>query len=553
MNMRLKIRQIYRFPRQAYIVCKLAYHPLEFLRFLRYCARMDTRRLTVTAVGGGADGTRVVYTSHIRCEISELLNMAHMSVDRNKRRQITGVMYLDIARSTVTQIIEGPTTEVTALMERIQRDRRHFNVNMVGTAPFDLKTGRTYSGWRMTTGVGTHDSEYLHLTVVGAGSCGRVTHAIHTASGTRVAIKTIQKSRRGHVQSMVAEVAVLKQLNNNPHRRVVQLLGCFQDSHSMSMVMDVCENGDLYSLVQSQGAQSTQTSKFAMRQIISGLSHVHECNIVHRDIKLENILIDHNGLLKICDFGSAIRITSSSCQNGHVVGTPVYFAPEVFTRGVQLFTSDIWAVGVILYELVFGEIPWASMTDRRAIFRDISDGAWLSRSKTCGDNDIVGLLGQLCIADDSLRPGATQVMEYMREEWSDVTDWESVEKDIYSSPLTLVKSSDIAARGLAAQVPGFDMPFQTDCSIVRSTITSPSDISDAEVANTAPSPYAGLVDTAAESRTDNSVSLPIATLAPANSDLTSSDAAVATPVTVTAHNVPTSTAIGAVSVTLPVL
>ena len=92
-------------------------------------------------------------------------------------------------------------------------------------------------------------------------------------------------------------------------------------------------------------------------QIVDGLSFIHSKGVVHRDIKLENILLDHHGNLKIADFGVSKLVSPEVMYDA--CGTPAYIAPEMLTgRGYKGVTVDIWSAGIVLYTMLFGNVPF---------------------------------------------------------------------------------------------------------------------------------------------------------------------------------------------------
>ena len=133
----------------------------------------------------------------------------------------------------------------------------------------------------------------------------------------------------------------------------------------------------LFSFVKKRIKLSEKTAKFLFRQIILGIKHIHSHKIVHRDIKLENILIDLNNNIKICDFGIG-RILSSSNQLLHdKCGTLMYMAPEIIlsskTQGYRGFPVDVWSSGISLYIMLSGTLPFNFKNNESSSFEEESD------------------------------------------------------------------------------------------------------------------------------------------------------------------------------------
>ena len=123
--------------------------------------------------------------------------------------------------------------------------------------------------------------------------------------------------------------------------------------------MEVCGGGDLLTFVRRRRKLNEDQAKFIFRQIINGLKYVHSKGVLHRDIKLDNILLTSEGDVKICDFGVSKIVQNKNLVMEDQCGTPAYIAPEVFSgKGYKGFQSDIWSAGVVLYAMLLGTVPF---------------------------------------------------------------------------------------------------------------------------------------------------------------------------------------------------
>ena len=198
---------------------------------------------------------------------------------------------------------------------------------------------------------------YLYGRQIGHGAFGKVNLALHIASGRLVAIKTFAKKnlKTKYARHKIKnEINILSKLR---HPFINQILDSFETDKHIFIIMEyVC--GDLLGFIRKRGKLSESISKLIFKQIIEGLKYIHKKKIVHRDIKLDNILIDLTNTVKICDFGVSKKVIVGDVMYDHC-GTPAYIAPEIFgNKGYEGYLCDIWSAGVTLYYMLSGIQPF---------------------------------------------------------------------------------------------------------------------------------------------------------------------------------------------------
>ena len=204
---------------------------------------------------------------------------------------------------------------------------------------------------------------YLYGRLIGQGAFGKVNIGLNILTGRVVAIKSFNKkslSANGdNMKKILSETDLMKKLN---HPNVTKILEMFEDDGYILIAMEYINGGNLFSFVKKRRKLSEKTAKFLFRQIILGIKHIHSKKIVHRDIKLENILIDLNNNIKICDFGIGRILKSEKQMLYDKCGTPMYMAPEILlsskTKGYEGFPVDIWSSGISLYIMLSGTLPF---------------------------------------------------------------------------------------------------------------------------------------------------------------------------------------------------
>ena len=203
----------------------------------------------------------------------------------------------------------------------------------------------------------TDTNFYKYGRILGKGAFGKVNLALHLASGRLVAIKSFNKKKlttKRAKRKIRTEIEALSKLRN-PF--CTQIYDYFEtDTHILIVMEYVC--GDLLSYIRKRAKISEPTAKIIFKQIIKGLQYIHKKKIVHRDIKLDNVLIDLTNTVKICDFGVSRILQPGDIMYEHC-GTPAYISPEIFKdEGYEGFSCDIWSAGVTLYYMLAGIQPF---------------------------------------------------------------------------------------------------------------------------------------------------------------------------------------------------
>mmetsp|Transcript_48395 Transcript_48395/g.96852 ORF Transcript_48395/g.96852 Transcript_48395/m.96852 type:complete len:402 (-) Transcript_48395:16-1221(-) len=214
---------------------------------------------------------------------------------------------------------------------------------------------------------------YILDKTLGVGATGKVKLAKHSKTGEKVGVKIIRKdlfydkpSLRIKVQR---EISVMK-LMYHPH--VIKIFDVLEDSKYLFLIIEYAYRGELFNfLVEKRRIQNKEALKF-FQQIISGLEYCHKHRICHRDLKLENILLDTDYNIKIADFGMA-SLSVPNAMLKTFCGSPHYASPEVVSNepynGIK---ADIWSCGVILYALLIGKLPFDEENDNiRRLFNKI--------------------------------------------------------------------------------------------------------------------------------------------------------------------------------------
>ncbi|KAH0787110.1 CAMK family protein kinase [Histomonas meleagridis] len=204
---------------------------------------------------------------------------------------------------------------------------------------------------------------------IGGGSFSVVVLMTDIKTNEKVAVKVISKEyliEKGTVERFQREATLLSKIKSPYIARMKDLLF---DDKCIYIVMEYCPNGDLSQFIQSQHQLNEDVASSIFLQIASGLKYLHDNNIAHRDLKPANILLDSNFNVKITDFGLSHETEQNTLLNS-ICGSPVYSAPEVIAgHPYDGKKADIWSLGVILYIMVTGKIPWEISNESQLYFQ----------------------------------------------------------------------------------------------------------------------------------------------------------------------------------------
>jgi len=236
---------------------------------------------------------------------------------------------------------------------------------------------------------------YLYGRRIGQGAFGKVNLGLNVLTGRVVAIKSFKKTPiqkfKHRMKKIQYETELMQRFN---HKNITKILEVFNDEEYMLIIMEYINGGNLFSFVKKRRKLSEKMARFLFRQIILGIQHIHSKNVVHRDIKLENILIDFNNNVKICDFGIGRVLKSTDELLYDKCGTPMYMAPEIILaneeNGYKGFPVDIWSSGITLYIMLSGSLPF-SLKKKNNKKENISLNSMKNNNNSYLQNQIVNL------------------------------------------------------------------------------------------------------------------------------------------------------------------
>ncbi|KAM4537394.1 serine/threonine-protein kinase MARK2 isoform 5-T5 [Odontesthes bonariensis] len=265
-----------------------------------------------------------------------------------------------------------------------------------------------------TTDDQPHIGNYRLLKTIGKGNFAKVKLARHILTGKEVAVKIIDKTQlnSSSLQKLFREVRIMKMLN---HPNIVKLFEVIETEKTLYLVMEYASGGEVFDYLVAHGRMKEKEARAKFRQIVSAVQYCHQKCIVHRDLKAENLLLDADMNIKIADFGFSNEFTLGN-KLDTFCGSPPYAAPELFQgKKYDGPEVDVWSLGVILYTLVSGSLPFDGQ-NLKELRERVLRGKY--RIPFYMSTDCENLLKKFLILNPSKRGSLEQ--QIMRDRWMNV-------------------------------------------------------------------------------------------------------------------------------------
>ncbi|XP_023666085.2 NUAK family SNF1-like kinase 1 [Paramormyrops kingsleyae] len=254
---------------------------------------------------------------------------------------------------------------------------------------------------------------YELLETLGRGTYGKVKRAVERQTGREVAIKSIRKEKIKDEQDMVHIRREIEIMSSLRHPHIITIYEVFENRDKIVIVMEYASKGELYDYLNERHRLTERETRHFFRQIVSAVHYCHKNGIVHRDLKLENVLLDENFNIKIADFGLSNlyhkdKLLQTFC------GSPLYASPEIINgrpyRGPEV---DSWALGVLLYTLIYGTMPFDG-GDHRNLVRQISNGEYREPAQP---SDARGLIRWMLMVNPERRATVEDIAHHWWVNW----------------------------------------------------------------------------------------------------------------------------------------
>ncbi|XP_024618287.1 serine/threonine-protein kinase N3 isoform X2 [Neophocaena asiaeorientalis asiaeorientalis] len=269
--------------------------------------------------------------------------------------------------------------------------------------------------------------DFRCLAVLGRGHFGKVLLVQFKGTGQYYAIKALKKQEvlsRDEIESLYCEKRILEAVGRVGHPFLLSLLACFHTSSHACFVTEFVPGGDLMMQIHEDVFPEPQ-ARFYLACVVLGLQFLHEQKIIYRDLKLDNLLLDAQGFLKIADFGLCKEGIGFGDRTSTFCGTPEFLAPEVLTQEAYTRAVDWWGLGVLLYEMLVGECPFPGDTEEEVFDCIVNAEAPYPRFLSVQGLELIQKLLQKC-PEKRLGAGERDAEEIKTQPFFRTTDWQAL-------------------------------------------------------------------------------------------------------------------------------
>uniref|UniRef100_A0A672P8E6 protein kinase C n=1 Tax=Sinocyclocheilus grahami TaxID=75366 RepID=A0A672P8E6_SINGR len=269
--------------------------------------------------------------------------------------------------------------------------------------------------------------DFRLIAVLGRGHFGKVLLTEYKKSGSMYAIKALKKGdivARDEVESLMCEKRIFETVNSAQHPFLVNLFACFQTPEHVCFVMEYTAGGDLMMHIHAD-VFTEPRAVFYAACVVLGLEFLHDNKIVYRDLKLDNLLLDTEGYVKIADFGLCKEGMGFGDRTSTFCGTPEFLAPEVLTDTSYTRAVDWWGLGVLIYEMLVGESPFPGDDEEEVFDSIVNDEVRYPRFLS---SEAIGIMRRLLRRNPERRLGSSEkdAEDVKKQPFFRNMDWEAL-------------------------------------------------------------------------------------------------------------------------------
>lgn len=323
------------------------------------------------------------------------------------------------------------------------------------------------------------------MSVLGRGSFGEVFQVAHKATGEVYAMKVLRKAKivsRSLVRYAVTERNLLSYIR---HPYIVRLHYAFQTSSCLVLVLQYCSGGNLSELLKREGNLPEAVVRLYMAEVLLALEHLHARQVVYRDLKPENVVLDDDAHALLTDFGLSKEGVEGMQGTKSFCGSVAYLAPEILSRSGHGTAVDLYGLGVLLYEMLSGQPPFYSR-DRNTLFRNITNAKLQAPERATQKS--AHLIYELMHRNPADRIGANDTCEVRAHPFFESVDFEKVLKREVTVPPLRRQSTHLGRLGLKEEKVVNPFEGRLGAQVFKSWSSRNQDVDGWEFSGTDPPP-----------------------------------------------------------------
>ncbi|XP_038677982.1 cGMP-dependent protein kinase 1 isoform X4 [Scyliorhinus canicula] len=274
------------------------------------------------------------------------------------------------------------------------------------------------------------------IDTLGVGGFGRVELVQLKSEESKTFAMKILKKRHIVDTRQQEHIRSEKQIMQEAHSDfIVRLYRTFKDSKYLYMLMEACLGGELWTILRDRGSFDDATTRFYTACVVEAFAYLHSKGIIYRDLKPENLILDHRGYAKLVDFGFAKKIGFGK-KTWTFCGTPEYVAPEIILNKGHDISADYWSLGILMYELLTGSPPFSG-PDPMKTYNIILRGIDMIEFPKKITKNAANLIKKLCRDNPSERLGNLKngVKDIQKHKWFEGFNWEGLRKGTLTPPI----------------------------------------------------------------------------------------------------------------------